>query len=468
MYIRNRDSLLSRGDVKARATLLDAVEYMLESCNARNLIKSAVRVEDATTTADVSDHTYLIINSERIDISKYRAVYVIGCGKAALDMAHAIDEILADRIASGIIIIPDYVECSSSKIGDGRITVLKGTHPIPSKSSIDATERMLDLARDASSDDLLLFLVSGGCSSLLVKPYNITLEEKQEVTMLLLNSGARIDEINAVRKHLSQVKGGRFVEMLRSDLISIIISDVPCNRLDTIASGLTAADSTTFRDAMLVMKKYKIWDKVSKNVNKVIEDGVAGIIRETPKPGNVIFNRVRNFIVADNAYACMKVKEYFSEMGIDARILSTKIHGEAREIGSFIASLAYEVANHARPFSKPVAMIAGGEAHVKVTGSGRGGRNQELALSALISARMLGPMDWAMLTIGTDGIDGNSSNAGAIIDRETLSSAFAIGLDMDSYLACNDSAGFFDAVGDSIITGPTGTNLNGVIIVLVI
>ncbi|GBC72700.1 D-glycerate 2-kinase [archaeon HR04] len=466
MYIRNRDSLLSRGDVKARATLLDSVEYMLESCNARNLVMNAVTVDNTDK--------YIIVNGERVDISRYKSIHVIGCGKAALDMAYAIDEILADRIASGIIVIPDYVGCSSSSSNSssnskiGRITVLKGTHPIPSKSSIDATERMLDLARDAGRDDLLLFLISGGCSSLLVKPYNITLEEKQEVTRLLLNSGARIDEINAVRKHLSQVKGGRLVEMLKAGIISIIISDVPCNRLDTIASGITAADNTTFRDAMLVMKKYKIWDKVSKSVNKVIEDGVAGIIRETPKPGNAIFNRVRNFIVADNAYACMKVKEHFSAIGIDARILSTKMHGEAREIGSFIASLAYEVANHARPFSKPVAMIAGGEAHVKVTGNGRGGRNQELALSALISARMLGSMDWAMLTIGTDGIDGNSNNAGAIIDRGTLSSAFATGLDMDSYLACNDSAGFFDAVGDSIITGPTGTNLNDVVIVLVI
>lgn len=461
MYIHNRGSLLSRDNVKERTILLDAVEYMLGSCNARALIRDAVRV------AVGDNNEYIAINNERIDINRYRAVYVIGCGKAALGMAYAIDEILGDKIASGIIIVPDYVE-SSSNIGDGRITILKGTHPIPSKSSIDATDIMLDLAKSAGRDDLLLFLVSGGCSSLVVKPYNITLEEKQEVTRLLLNSGARIDEINAVRKHLSQVKGGRLVEMLKADILSIIISDVPCNRLDTIASGLTAPDSTTFRDAMLVLKKYKIWDKVSSSVRKVIEDGVAGIIRETPKPGDAIFKRVRNFIVADNAYACAKAKEFFSSIGIDARIMSTKMHGEAREIGSFMASLAYEVAKHARPFSKPVAVIAGGETHVKVTGNGRGGRNQELALSSLISARMLGCIDWALLAIGTDGIDGNSMNAGAIVDKVTLSSAIAQGLDMDYYLACNNSAGFFDAVNDSIITGATGTNLNDVVILLIL
>ncbi|MEM0030676.1 MAG: DUF4147 domain-containing protein [Candidatus Nitrosocaldus sp.] len=430
MYIHNKGSLLSKDNVKERAILLDAVEYMLGSCNARALIRDAVRV-----TVGDNNCEYIAINNERIDINRYRAVYVIGCGKAALGMAHAIDEILGDRIASGIIIVPDYVELSSSSsssnsIGDGRMTILKGTHPIPSKSSIDATERMLELAKDAGRNDLLLFLVSGGCSSLVVKPYSITLEEKQEVTRLLLNSGARIDEINAVRKHLSQVKGGRLVEMLKADILSIIISDVPCNRLDTIACGLTAPDSTTFKDAMLVLKKYSIWDKVSKNVRKVIEDGVAGIIRETPKPGDAIFKRVRNFIVADNAYACTKAKEFFSSIGIDARIMSTKMHGEAREIGSFMASLAYEVANHARPFSRPVAIIAGGETHVKVIGNGRGGRNQELALSSLISARMLGCIDWALLAIGTDGIDGNSMNAGACVDNVTLSSAFAQGLDI--------------------------------------
>ncbi len=457
MHIKNRDSLLSRGNVRERTILLDAVEYMFESCNARDLIRHAIMV--------ASDGS-LVINDEHIDIGKYRSIHVIGCGKAALDMAYAIDEILADRITSGVIVVPDYVECDKS-IGEGRIDVLKGTHPIPSIESLEATEKMLEVARDTGMDDLLLFLISGGCSSLVVKPYGITLEEKQEVTRLLLNAGARIDEINAVRKHLSHVKGGRLVEMLDAEMVSIIVSDVPCNRLDTIASGLTVGDSTTFRDAMLVLKKYNLWDRVSMRVRKVIEDGVAGIIRETPKPDNPIFKRVRNFLVGDNTYACMKVKEYFTTKGIDAKIVSTKMHGEARDIGSFIASIAYEVAEYDRPFSKPVAIIVGGETHVKVTGDGRGGRNQELALSTLISAKMLGNMNWAMLAIGTDGIDGNSMNAGAIIDKVTLSSALASGLDLDSYLACNNSAGFFDAVGDSIITGPTGTNLNDVVIVLV-
>ncbi|MDW8275452.1 MAG: DUF4147 domain-containing protein [Candidatus Nitrosocaldus sp.] len=463
MYVKNRDALL-RGDVDRRMLLLDAVEYMLNLCSARNIIRSSLAREGSS----------LVVNNEHVDIGKYRSIHVIGCGKAAVGMADAIDEMLGDRIASGMIIVPEYVECRSRI---GRIDVLKGTHPIPSRSSVEATERMLELAMSASRNDLLLFLISGGCSSLVVKPYCITLEEKQELTSMLLASGARIDEINAVRKHLSQVKGGRLVEMVGADIVSLILSDVPCNRLDTIASGITAGDSTTFRDAMLVLRRYNLWERVSSNVRRVIEDGIEGRIRDTPKPGDAIFRRVRNFILADNAYACMKVREFFEARGIDARILSTKVHGEAREIGSLLASIAYEVARHGRPFSRPVAMIAGGESTVRVSGNGngngkgkgkgRGGRCQEMMLSALISSRMLGSMDWAMLAIGTDGIDGNSMNAGAMIDRATLSSATAMEVDMDSCLRSNDSAWFFDSVGDSIVTGPTGTNLNDVIIILV-
>lgn len=464
MYIRNRDALLGKSVEGSRSSsrrlLLDAVEYMLESCNSGRIVRESVSINDGR----------LMIHG-RVgleDIDRYRSVHVIGCGKAALGMAEAMNCILGDRIASGIIIVPDYVDCIGNRIG--RVEVLKGTHPIPSRMSVEATERMLDLARDLTDRDLMIFLISGGSSSLIVKPYGITLEEKQEVTRMLLDAGARIDEINAVRKHLSQVKGGRLVEMLRADVVSLILSDVPCNRLDAVASGLTVEDSTTFMDAMLILKRYGIWDRVGMNVRKVIEDGLNGRIRETPKPGDPAFKRVRNFVLADNSYACMKAAEFFTSRGIDARIVSTKVHGEARVIGQFIASVAYEVAVNSRPFSRPVAMILGGETTVTLnpgSSKGRGGRNQELALSALISSRALGSTNWAMVAIGTDGIDGSSMNAGAIVDETTLSHALGIGLDMDSYLALHDSAGFFDAVGDSIVTGPTGTNLNDVIIVLV-
>ncbi|GIU71628.1 MAG: glycerate kinase [Candidatus Nitrosocaldaceae archaeon] len=435
-----------------RKLVLDVIEYVLNACNPRRIILDNVRLED----------NILIIKDERIKMN-YKSIYVIGGGKASGYMAEALNTILKDKITAGLVIIPDYI---NEQLDTGKIKLWKASHPIPTAKGVEGVKKMLELAKQADKDDLVICLISGGGSALMPMPYNgITLEEKQELTRLLLNAGANIDELNTVRKHISAIKGGRLVKLLKTNILALIISDVINDRLDTIASGLTVPDNTTYADAKRIIEKYNLWNKVSYNIKRVIEDGIKGDIEETPKPNDPIFKNVKNIILANNEFACIKAMEYFVNNGIDARILTTALQGEAKDVGLVLASIANEIDKNNRPFNKPIALIAGGETYVSVKGNGKGGRNQELVLSAL---RLLDVKSkWVLASIGTDGIDGNSDAAGAIIDNLTKTYVLEHNINIEDSLKENDSNTFFKNIGDAIYTGATGTNVNDITLIFI-
>ena len=447
--IKNRAELESKGLRNARKLVLDALEEALRVSDPRRIIKDNVRLAD----------DMLMIKDIKIPL-RYDKIYVIGGGKASGYMAEALEEILKDKIYDGLVIIPDYLE----GINTNRIRLWKASHPIPNEKGVEGVKSMLKLVKDANYDDLVICLISGGGSALMPLPYDgITIEEKQKVTSMLLKAGASIDEINIVRKHISSIKGGRLVELLDTNIISLIISDVVNDRLDTIASGITAPDHTTFKDARDVLLKYGLFDAID-SIKRVIDEGARGKIKDTPKPNDPIFNRVMNIIIGNNEQACNAAKDHLASKGIDARILTTSMQGEAKEVGLLLASIANEIRRYDRPLTKPAAFIAGGECYVKVHGDGKGGRNQEAMLSAL---RIIED-NVVLASIGTDGIDGNSSAAGAIIDYYTKQEAERQGLDISHYLANNDSNTFFNKVKDAIYTGATGTNVNDIAIMLIL
>ncbi|MEM2856935.1 MAG: glycerate kinase [Candidatus Nitrosocaldaceae archaeon] len=442
-FLINKKELIKGSN--SRRLVLNTIDYALREADPKRIIYNNLRVEDNT----------LIIKNNKIRLD-FKSIYVIGGGKASASMAKALEVILGDKIRDGLVIIPDYQIYSSSII-----RFWKATHPIPSIKGVEGVKRLIELADKASSDDLIICLISGGCSALMPLPYDgITLEEKQEITRRLLRAGANIEEINTVRKHISSIKGGRLVEILKDkNILSLIISDVIGDKLDTIASGLTVGDTTTFNDAKSILVRYNLWNEFE-SIKSIIEDGIKGKIKDTPKPHNPIFKNVKNIILANNEFICIKAREYMINHGINAKILTTTLQGEAKDVGLVLASITREIEHNNRPFSKPIGLIAGGETVVTLHGDGKGGRNQEMMLSAL---RVLKDSKrYTMAAIATDGRDGNSNAAGAIIDVSTLSNA----LDINEFLLRNDSNTFFVNVNDAIYTS-SDTNLNDIIVILV-
>jgi glycerate-2-kinase len=453
MMIINKKKLLRHGTcVKARKLVLGALEAALLAADPKRLVRKNVMLKGNILW--VTNRRY------RLDFDH---VYVIGAGKASGYMAEALNEILRDRITSGLVTIPDN---SRVKLRTGRIGVWRATHPIPNDKGVKGTNKMLDIVKNATAKDLVICLISGGGSALMPLPYRgITLLQKRKITKGLLRSGATIEEVNAVRKHISAVKGGRLAETVsRSTLISLIISDVTRDRLDTIASGPTVPDSTTFGDAMQVLKKYKLWNGLDQAVKQVIERGVAGSIPETPKPNSKVFRNVRNFVIGNNKLACTGAMDYLKSKGVNSTVLTTFMQGETSQVGVIVSSIARQINANNEPIAKPASIIMGGETTVTVKGNGRGGRNQELVLSA---SRGIGDLNnTAIASIGTDGIDGNSDAAGAIADSTTIGRAQQKNMLPMKYLDNNDSNTFFTKLGDVIKTGSTGTNVNDILVVV--
>ena len=448
--ISNKRYLLRHGTcVKARKLALGALEAALLAADPKKSVKKNVILKG--NVLRIKNESYPFYFDD---------VFVIGGGKAAGYMAEALNEVLHDRITSGLVIIPNNFNI---KLRTGRINLWRGTHPIPSEKGVRGTEKMLDVVKNATTKDLIIFLISGGGSALMPLPYKgVTIFQKQRITNNLLRSGATIEEINAVRKHISAIKGGRLVELIsKATLFSLIISDVVGDRLDTIGSGPTVPDNTTFTDAMKVLRKYDLWNKLDKSIRGVIEGGLSRRIPETPKPGNKIFRHVRNFIIGNNRLACMAALNYLNSRGVKSTVLTTFMEGEARQVGVIASSIARHIHSES---PKPAAIIMGGETTVIVRGNGRGGRNQELVLSA--SKRISGLNGSAIASIGTDGIDGNTNAAGAIADSSTIGRAQKKKILPINYLADNDSNTFFKKLNDVIKTGSTGTNVNDIMILV--
>ena len=395
---------------------------------------------------------------------------VAGFGKAAWPMARAIGDTLGDLVSKGIVITKYGHAGSRRPEVSGRqpkVTIFEAGHPVPDENGVKGTGEIIGLLKDADENTLVVCLISGGGSALLVSPYKgITLNEKQKVTQLLLNAGANIEELNTVRKHISGVKGGRLAEAAYpARVISLMLSDVIGDRLDVIASGPTSPDPTTYDDALKVMKKYGLTDKSPAGILDVINKGAGRMIPDTPGEGNVIFERVENIIIGSNRLALDAAKQRAEELGFNADIISSELTGEARDAAKWLAE---KVRKHgsagARKGKRPLCLISGGETTVTVKGNGLGGRNTEFALA--FSMEIEGEKGVVLLSAGTDGTDGPTDAAGAIVDGETIKKAKASGIDPASYLNNNDSYNFFKEVDSLLITGPTGTNVMDLQIVL--
>lgn len=455
--INNKEQLIKNGGTqlnrKARTLALKSLESAVNAADPRQIIKSRLSLKNSV----------LKVNGHSFDLKKFRNVYVVGGGKASGSMAEALEQILGKHITAGFVNIPH-----GSKHKTKIVKLHEASHPIPDQSGVEGTQRILEIAEQAKKEDLLICLVSGGGSSLMPLPRDgISITDKRNITEALLKSGATINEINTVRKHISDFKGGWLAKRAYpATILNLVLSDVVGDPLDFIASGPTVPDSTTFSDAIKVLKKHCLWDKAPASIKRVLSEGENGIIPETPKASDKVFKRVYNVIVGNNRFASLAACESLKSAGLNMLLLTSTLEGEARHVGVTLASIAREVSVSGNPVPKPAGIVAGGETTVTVTGKGLGGRNQEIALAATLK---LGDAEGVVVaSLSTDGVDGPTDAAGAITDGKTLVRAADMELSAEESLAENDSYNFFSKLGDLIFTGPTGTNVNDISVIVVV
>ncbi len=426
-----------------KKTAVEIFKSAVNSVLPDNLIKNSLNIYDST----------LIIENDKYNIQKF---YVFGSGKASVKMAEVIEELFLDKIEDGIVV------CNYSKELK-KIKVLEGSHPVPDEKSIKAGEILLSEMSKLSENDFFIYLLSGGSSALIEKPVPpITLDDLKKTTQLLLKNSVPIDEINVIRKHISLIKGGRLGESTKAKGIVIVISDVVGDDLETIGSAPLYFDRSTYKDAFEILNKYNIWEKLPESVKEVIQKGLNGEIKDTPKAPNP---NIKHYIIGNNFKALMSAKQKANEFGLDGKIMTSQLEGEAKEVAKVIVSIGKEIEKTGNPFSPPVCLLFGGETTVTVVGNGNGGRNQEMTLSALKEIKE--DKNLIFLSGGTDGIDGNSDAAGAVADYRTYLKSKEMNLNIDDYLKNNDSYHFFKETGDLIITGKTGTNVMDVTILIV-
>ena len=404
----------------------------------------------------------LILAGRRYKLDDYQRVFVIGGGKAAVPMMTATAAILDDRLDQGVLVTKyGHSEgVGSSSVFDPStrdVQIIEAGHPVPDDNSVRGAQAVANLASRATAQDLVICLISGGGSALLTLPVpSLTLSDLQELTDALLRSGATIDELNAVRKHCSRIKGGHLAQLAApADVITLILSDVVGDPLDVIASGPTVPDTTTTADAREVLERYDI----------DTDDEDFSFLQETPKPGDVVFEHVHHVLIGSNRQAAKAAVTKANQLGFDALLLSTYVEGEAREVARVAAGLAKGMHTYGDPISPPACLVWGGETTVTVRGQGKGGRNQELALAAALALE--GWSQVLVMALATDGTDGPTDAAGAVATGDTIGRARELGLEPWAALESNDSYHFFEALGDLIFTGPTGTNVNDLLFVLV-
>ena len=405
------------------------------------------------------------------DLGRLDRILLLAIGKAAGAMAQGAVDVLGDRIDGGLVV----AKAAPPAHGD-RVRIVTAAHPVPDASSVAAAAAALDLGRRADERVLALVLVSGGGSSLLCAPWAdgshaVTLEDKAAVTRGLLACGADIGEINTVRKHLSAVKGGRLAAALApATVLTLILSDVVGDDPATIASGPTAPDPTTWADALAVIRRHGLETRIPPAVARLLEDGAAGRVRDTPKPGDPAFDRVTNLVIGSNRLAVTAALRRARELGYATRDLGSELTGEARDLAAHLLVRGLDLARRATAAGAPVCAVGGGETTVTLRGGGTGGRNQEMALAFLDGLASADPAlarRLCFLSAGTDGNDGPTDAAGAWADLDLLAAARAAGRDPGDFLAANDSHGFFGAVGGLLRTGPTGTNVCDLHVLLV-
>ena len=457
MQIKNEAQLLENAKspvlMRLRRHALDILRHAIEAVDPKEAVLRKLMLKDNRLTLD----------SVELDLNNFSRIIVVGGGKASGAMAEAVEELLGERITEGLV---NVLKGTEGRHDLKRIKLYGASHPIPDETSVKGTQIILSLLNEANEHDLVIVLISGGGSALMTCPAdNVPLEAVQSLTEMLLRSGATINELNSIRKHLSSVKGGQLAEKAYpAPIVSLILSDVVGDPLDTIASGPTAPDDSTFQDAIEVLHRYGLWERAADTIRLRLEAGVKGELRDTPKPGSGIFQDVYNMVVGGNLVAASAAVKRASALGYNELLLSTRVEGEARHVGTVYSGIAKEIAASGHPIPGPAVVVVGGETTVAVTGSGRGGRNQELALS---TASKIEGLEVVLATLATDGIDGPTDAAGALVDGWTAVRARNLGLLPVEFLQDNDSYHFFNRLGDTIITGPTGTNVNDLTLILV-
>ncbi len=425
--------------------------------HARNIFSAALIASEPSAAVK----THLRLRGDRLHVAgrayefaSIRRIFVAGCGKASAPMASAVEALLGDKIADGVIVV---------KYGHGlplkKIRVVEAGHPIPDQAGLDGARRVVELLHNCDERDLVLFLISGGGSALLPFPAGgLSLADKQQTTEALLKSGAGIGEINALRKHLSRLKGGQLAKLAApARVIALILSDVVGDALDVIASGPTAPDNSTYEECLEILRRYRIHDRIPSGVIDYLQNGANGNYDETPKPSDAIFQKVQNVVIGSNRIALEAARQRADELGYHTMIVADSVEGESRAVARSHASLMQEIARTNKPIPRPACVISGGETTVTVSGDGVGGRNQEFALAAAIEIDGLN--DAVLLSGGTDGTDGPTDAAGGIIDGSTVERGKAKGLDARDFLNRNDSYHFLRATDDLLVTGPTLTNV---------
>jgi len=448
----NFDETVLHNNPGVRSRVLAILQAALAAVHPGNAVRAQVR----------RDGDLLTIAGRAYDLTQFQRVWVLGAGKAGAPMAQALETILGDRIEAGLVVV---------KVGHSgptqRIEIVEAGHPVPDAAGLAAGQRVLMLAERADAGDLVIVLLSGGGSALLEATAGITLADLQSMTTSLLACGATIGEINCLRKHVSLLKGGQLARAVYpATLLTLVLSDVVGSPLDVIASGPTVPDPTTWTDVMAVVQRLGLAAALPSAVRARIEAGNAGRIADTPKPGDRVFQRMQTAVIGDNRVAAMAACACARTMGYHALLLSTFVEGEAREVAKIVAALGKEALASGHPAPLPICLVLGGETTVTLTPeTGRGGRNQELALAAALALE--GLADVTVAALATDGSDGPTDSAGALVDGGTVARGRTLGMHAAAALRRHDAYPFLRATGDLLRCGPTQTNVNDLIVIVV-
>ena len=403
---------------------------------------------------------HLSVNGRQYDLSQYQRVVCAGAGKASAHMAQTLERILGRYLEGGIVIVKDGYGAQTP-----HVQIVEANHPLPDARGVRATKQILKLVRSLTTKDLLIVLLSGGASSLLCAPApGLTLTDKRRTTNLLMRSGADIHELNIVRKHLSAIKGGQLAQVTSAKILTVIMSDVMGDDLATIGSGPTVPDPTTFQEAKTILEQYEIWDHVPVNVRKHLEQGIKGPVPETWKSQGRLSSRYQSITLANNQTAIAGITKKAKQLGLRPHLLDSPLQGEAKDLGTILGAMAKDMREFGNPVRPPACLIAGGEPTVTVTGKGKGGRVQECVLAA--AQELSGLTNVVVAGFGTDGTDGPTDVAGAMVDGKTVERAKKKQISIQTMLERHDSHTFINQVGGHIITGPTHTNVNDIYLII--